>query len=267
MPTIEEIYNSMIAEKESGNYPELDELNSNSKVAVWRLMLFVVAFISKSIHALFDSFKAEIERIFAVEQIGTIEWWVDRVGKFQYGDELQFADSVFKYLVIDESKRIVKRVALETRQFVLYFKTAKDDGSGNLTPLDQSEKDALQAYVNKIKMPGTYTGIISENADNLKIWLRIYYNAEVTEAELNTSVSDAIVNYIDNVVFNSKFTITNMIDELQKLRGVENPVSLKVEAKAFASPVTDYAVIADYYIPAAGYSELTELNIEYIQNV
>lgn len=265
MPTTQEIYDSMIAEKESGNYPELDTLDSTSKVAVWRLMLWIFAFFSKTIHEVWDSFRAEINRIFAIEQVGTVEWWIDRIGKFQYQDELQFADGIFKYPTIDETKQIVKRTALETRQFVLFFKVAKDDGSGNLSPLLNDEKTALQAYINKLKMPGTYTSVVSEDADNVKVSLRVYYNAEVPKAEITTNIGTVIEDYIQNIVFNGKFVITDMIDQVQAVRGVVNPVALLVESKPASAP--NYNTVTDYFVPAAGYSELTDLTIEFIPNV
>lgn len=267
MPTTNEIANNIIEVKESGQFPELDELNSTSKVAVWRLLIFIVAYVSKTMHELFDSFKRYIEEVFAKNQAGTLLWWIEQIRGFQFGDILQFQDGIFKYSVIDESKQIVKRVALETLSFVLLFKVATEDSNGNLIPLDQSQKDALQSYINKVKFPGTYTSVISENADNLKINLRIYRNAEVTKDELGTLISEATDMYLKNIVFNGKFSITELTDKLQTVIGIENPVVKDSYAKPAASPEADYQLINDYYEAASGYFAVAELNVEYIAYV
>lgn len=265
--TTEEIYESIIAEKESGNYPELDELSSTSKVSVWRLMVWIFSFFSKTIQELFESFKSYIESVFAKNQHGTLLWWIEQIKAFQYGDILEFIDGVFKYATIDETKQIVKRTALETLNFVLIFKVASEDGNGNLIPLDNAQKTALQAYINKVKFPGTYTSVISENADDLKINLRVYYNAEVTETELNTLINDATEDYIKNIVFNGKFSITELTDKLQTVKGVVNPVVKEAFGKAASQPSGDYLLIDDYYKAAAGYFNINELNIEFIPYV
>ncbi len=70
--TTQEIYNNIIAEKESGKYEALDELNSISKAAIWRLWIFVFAYFSKSLQDLFEHFKQYIEDIFAKNQEGTL---------------------------------------------------------------------------------------------------------------------------------------------------------------------------------------------------
>jgi len=265
--TTEEIYNEIIAEKESGQYPELDELNSTSKVAVWRLMIWIFSFFSKTIQELFESFKNYIEDIFAKNQHGTLLWWIEQIKAFQYGDILEFIDGVFKYVDIDETKQIVKRVALETLNFVLIFKVASEDSNGNLIPLDAYQNDALKAYINKVKFPGTYIDVVSENADDIKIDLRVYYNAEVTVAELDTLIADAVNDYIKNIVFNGNFNITELTDKLQTVKGIVNPVVKQAYGKAAAQSASDYLLIDDYYKAASGYFNIDQINIEYISYV
>lgn len=265
--TTEEIYNEIIAEKESGQYPELDELNSTSKVSVYRLMIWIFAFFSKTIRELFESFKIYIENVFAENQHGTLLWWIEQIRAFQYGDMLEFTNGVFKYPAIDETKQIVKRVALETLNFVLIFKVATEDGNGDLIPLDTAQKTALQSYINKVKFPGTYTQVISENADDLKINLRVYYNAEITTAELDVLIADAVNEYLKNIVFNGNFNITELTDKLQTVTGVVNPVVKSAYGKAHSQAAADYLLIDDYYKAASGYFTVDELNIEYVPYV
>ena len=223
MPTTEEIYDSIIAEKESGNYPELDALDSTSKVAIWRLWAWIAAFASKSVHELFESLKSFLADLFAKSQVGTIEWWTENVKKWQSGDFLEFLDGIWKYAIVDELKYVVTQVALENLGGVLLFKVAKDD-SGSLTALDAPEQTALLAYINKIKLPGTNTSVISFLGDDLKLNYKIYYDAQLSEQDIRDKVLLSAQNYLSNIVFNGKFQHTELTDEFQKIEGVKFPI-------------------------------------------
>ena len=264
--TTEEIYNEIIAEKESGNYPELDDLNSTSKVAIWRLWVWLFAFFSKSLNEVFTSFKEHINEVFAKNQHGTLLWWIEQIKAFQYDNTLEFLSGVFKYAIIDETKQIVKQVALESRYPLVLFKVANED-NGNLIPLDSSQKTALESYIAKIKFPGTYTQVISQPADNLRLNYRVYFDAQLIQLDIETEIIETVNSYLANIVFNGQFSITELTDELQKVAGVENPIYLSGQAKNHYQAVTEYAEINDYYTAAAGYMAIDELNLEMISHV
>lgn len=265
--TTEEIYNQIIEEKESGNYPELDELNSTSNASVWRTWVFVFAYFSKIISDLFDEFKAYIESIFARNQHGTLLWWIDQIKAFQFGDTLEFIDGIYKYALIDNEKQVIKQVALDAVDRLLTFKVASDDGNGNLIPLTPEQVSSLDAYVNKVKFPGTFTSILSQSADTLRLTYRIYYNAEVVQVDLEQKIRYAVDNYLSNLVFNGKFTITGLTDEIQKLNGVIDPVYVSGIAKNAYESDAEYQAIEDYYIAAAGYISIDTLTLEFIADV
>lgn len=262
--TTEEIYEEIIAEKESGNYPELDELNSTSKVAIWRLWVYIFSFFSKTIRELFEGFKIWVEDFFSRNQIGTLNWWLSELFKFQYGDEIEFIDGKFKYAVIDETKQITKQAAIEIQNRILLVKVAKDDGSGNLTAFAPAEKTAIEGYIHKIKLPGTFIQVISQDAALLNINYKIYYNSEITEAEITANVEEAINDYLINIVFNAEFSPTKLTDELQKIQGINNPVFQSAEAKEQFS--TEWITINDYYTAISGYMTLNTLTIQFIAN-
>ena len=96
MATTQEINDSIIAEKESGNYPELDVLDSTSKVAIWRLWVWIFSFASKAVLELFESFKTHTEDVFAKNQQGTILWWNMTIREWQFGDALEFIDGLYQ---------------------------------------------------------------------------------------------------------------------------------------------------------------------------
>ncbi len=261
MKTTTKIYNDIIAEKQSGNYTELDELNSTSKVAVWRLWVWIFAFFSKVIYEVQDSFKSYVEIFFAKNQVGTLSWWIDTVGKFQYGDILQFIDKKYQYSVLDTDKQIVSRVALSVQESVLEFKVAKFEDD-KLVSLTVPELEACESYINRIKPVGTYISINTYSADNLKLGLRIYYNAQYSQSLIETQINDKISGYLSEIIFNGSLSETELTDELQQIEGVVNPVFISGEAKASFEPT--YNLFEDYYQAVSGYFELTELNLEFI---
>ncbi len=265
--TTEDIYKEIIAEKESGNYTELDELTSTSNVSIWRSWVFVFAFFSRTIRELFENFKSYIEIVFAQNQAGTLYWWIEQIKKFQYGDTLEFIDGVFKYAIEDETKQIIKQVALEPLDRLLTFKVASVDDSNDLIPLTAEQIASLDAYVNKVKFPGTFTKIVSQEADNLRLTYRIYYNAQIVQADMDTAIRGAASKYLSEMVFNGRFSTTSLTDEFQKVNGVINPVCNNAEAKNYYEDETDYAPINDYYTAAAGYLKIDQLNLEFVPDV
>ena len=259
--TTNEIYTQIIAEK--SNYPELAELNSTSNVSTWRLWAYVSAFFSKTIYELFESFKNYVESVFAKNQPGTLQWWIQKIRDFQLGDELLFLNGVFQYSLIDVSKQIIAQVALETVNQILRFKVVKLINE-ELTQLEPAEILSLQTYIDRIKFPGTFTQVISQPADNLKLSYRIYYDALLNKNDIETNINNQIENYIQNIVFNGRFVITELTDELQSITGIINPVYIEAFSKAYNQTSDEYTIINDYAIAAAGYFDLTELTLEFI---
>ncbi|OQY01376.1 MAG: hypothetical protein B6I20_07790 [Bacteroidetes bacterium 4572_117] len=265
--TTDEIYNEILIEKESGAYPELDGLNSTSNVSIYRLWVWVFAFFSKAIRDLFDSFQTQINEIFAQKQAGTLLWWLSQTKLFQYGDTLEFIDGVFKYAVLDQEKQIVKQVAIETLDRMITFKVASEDGSGNLIALTQTQQDSLVGYINQLKFPGMYTRVVSQDADDLNLDYRIYYNAQKIKTDLETEIRAVADNYLSDIVFNGRFSLTGFTDELQKIDGVINPVLVTGLAKTHNESPVDYQVIEDYYVAASGYMQIDELTLDFIPDV
>lgn len=264
MKTTEEIYNEIIAEKESGNYPELEELNSTSKVSVWRLWVWIFSFASRTVLQLFEDLKEWMQDYFERKQVGTLRWWIDTVKAFQYGDSLQYINGVWKYAVENTSKQIVKQVALELKQKILLFKVAKIENE-KLAPLAEEEQAALKHYVNQVKLAGQFIDLVSISADRVKFQLRVYYNAQYSQSIVQQKIEEAINDYLSNIVFNGELIITQLIDQLQKIEGVYNPVYVA----GYYSNVNyvDWQLLSDNYKALSGYFELENVEIEFVPYV
>ena len=130
--TQQQIFDSMLAVKDTE--PSLSTLNSTSATAIWRLILWVCAGGIYALELLFDAFKIEIDTKAAAAQIGNAAWYRNQILAFQFGDDLTFANGIYAYATLDESKKIVKRCAVDeavdlTVGGVLRVKVAKASGA------------------------------------------------------------------------------------------------------------------------------------------
>jgi len=265
--SIETIYNEIVAEKDnqntlSGLLPNQDNLNglfdaikSNSKVAIWRLWAYVVAVAIHVHESFWDIFKSEIEDLAAAAPAGTPRWYQNQMFIFQYGDSLIYQDDKYQYAVLDESKQIVKRCAIEERNDgVVLIKVAKDD-SGNAIPLTTDEKDALTSYANKIKFAGTQLGIVSLTGDVIDIGLEVFYDPIEPLTDVQTAIQTAMDDYLSNLDFNGQFRVTDLIDKIQLVEGVKDAQF----QNATGTPSGQSAISFDrVYTPLAGYMSFND---------
>jgi hypothetical protein len=266
--TIEQIYAALVFEKINqptliSLQPAIDDeqtllsdLTTPSRVAVWRLWLFITAVAIYVHETLWDLFKAEVEEIASKAVAGTPRWYQEQCFKFQYGDTLQWIDNKYQYSIIDPTKQIVKRAAVVEVGNQVRIKVAKLSGSA-VVPLTSAELAAFDAYIHQIKFAGTNTATLSRVPDLLKVYFKIYYDplvltptgALITDAGTFPAEA-AIQNYIANLPFNGDLVLTNLVDAVQVAVGVVNPILLSAEAKYGALP---YATIVEKYNPDAGH--------------
>jgi hypothetical protein len=270
--TIQEIYDSIIAEKETRaellnlqpapdtSQTFLDDLTSTSKVAIWRLLFYTVAFAIWVHEKLFDEHTAAVNALAADLITGTARWYQLEMFKFQFGDTLLFIDGKFQYAIEDLNAQIIKRSAVQVNGTQVIIKVAKLDITDNPIPLSIAELTAFTEYVNQIKFAGTNTLIVSNDADLLKIEYQVFYDPLVMDASggllsdpLVKPVEDAINNYISNLPFDGNLVLTNLTDAVQAAEGVVDPVIGVAEARVGALP---FQTIVNKYNAVAGYMKI-----------
>jgi len=273
MRTINEIYNSIIAEKESNvalttldpsagenATALLSELSSGSKVAIWRLIFWITAVAIWFLENIFDLHVKELTALSETFVTGTPRWYYAKCLEFQFGDVLIY-DSInyrFNYSPINTANQIVKRCAILDLGGLVSIKVAKLS-SGNPVPLTVPELASFSYYVNLIKFAGTNVNIISIPADLMKIYLSVVIDPLVLlpngESIANAGtfpVADAVDNYIKNLPFNGILNLTFLVDSLQTVSGVTNPVVVSADAKTYLSTYTTIDRVVGY-TPASGY--------------
>lgn len=288
--TIAEIYDEIISIKEGTN--ELDELtpinetsqgflndnSSGSKVAIWRLWCWIFATVCWIQEVLLDKHKKEVDFAINHTPFGTLQWYHKMVLAFQLGFELVWDSERNQYIYSDVSSpaavesRIVQRASVNVGNGQLQFKVANLDNEVPV-PLEPQEKVSLMAYLTAIAYPGTNLVLISENADDLRLDLSIYFNPLVLNpdgslvADSSTyPVVNAVNLFVQQLPFNGRLIIQKLIDAIQAVDGVMDLELHLVEARYGSLP---YSSISREYVPFAGHMvlDIDESNISFVAYV
>ena len=245
----------------------LSGLTSASKVAVWRLMIYIVSVGIWSLEKLFDEFKLLIDNLIAQSKVHNFDWYIQIAKDFQFGFSLNNT-GIYDNTGVDEglviASKIVKQVAVDQLESRLRFKLAKEDSAGQLTKLNATEIAAFSQYMEKVKDAGTRLTIYSRDADFLKLEIDIYYNPQVLntigqrhDGTSDTPVQDKIQLFSRNLEFNGELIITKLTDFLQQIEGVNIPVVKSASAKY---ALNAYIEIDERYVPDSGYFLFDEDN-------
>lgn len=224
--TIKEWYQYIITEKETlssldalSPNPEttdsfINDLKTQSKVAIWRLSAWIFAFAAFTLEQLWEVKEEELIAIQDATPPHTRAWWNTLIKSFQYGDTPIVDDNgKVTYETIDESKQIVKLVSVEDKDGVwnateslstvnsVNIYPAKEDGEDvfgnpNYAQLSTVEADALKAYVAKAKPLGIKANVLDGQVGKIQVLsLHLYYDASILNAG-GTLVADTSRNIL-----------------------------------------------------------------------
>jgi len=276
--SVETIYTDLLAKKEAD--VNLNALTSTSKVAIWRLWLYVIAYACYVMEVLFDTHRSEVSGILTELKPHTLRWYRNKVKDFQYGFDLIEDTDVFENGNASdeaiEASKIIKYAAVteSTQESRLIIKVAKEDANGVLSPIPQTVLDALIAYLEEIKDAGVKITVINYLPDILKLQLQIYYDALVLD-ENGVSrltgkkpVEDTLKAFMKELPFNGELILQSMIDRLQLTEGVKIINIVNAQSKWIANngiTYGNYENIAVKKIAISGYFQIENFdNISYV---
>lgn len=268
--SISEIFNGMVSEKESlatlsgltggtesGMTPYqklLADVNSASRVAIWRLVFFIVAAAQWFHESLWDIFKTEVTEKADEAISGNIDWYLRKIYEFQYGGDYTYVlvDGKFQWTEVVEDDRVVKYAAIVELDGELLIKIA---GQDNEKPVKLASEivNAFTAYVDKFRIAGTICNVISNDADLLTYNIEVYFDALRGFNTVKTNVENAISTYLATRDFNGRFVIQRFVDAIQAVTGVEDVAVISLQAKYGD---LDYTDTGRQYFPNAGYMEV-----------
>ena len=254
----------------------LTELNSTSKVAIYRLFVFVVSYCAWALETLFDTGKKEVEDIIEQKMPHRPSWYRTKAKAFQYGfaliaDTDKYDNTGFTTEQIEASK-IIKYCAV-SKGGLKFMKVAKEVG-GVLIPLTPEEKAAFVAYIDEIADWGVDYVVVNHLPDILLLNLQIFRDSLVLNQEGmsilngNYPVQDAILEYMKELPFDGELVLAHLVDKLQLVEGVRIPNIVNAESQAIDINTNEYSAsqpITVKTVPESGYFTIPNFdNVKYV---
>lgn len=275
--SIQDIQQEMLRAKD--NEPALADLNSTSKVAVWRLWVYIMVFAIHTLERIFDQHRKEVAEALSEQKPHTPRWYRNMALAFQYGFDLipdtdkfnnqgktedEIANSkIVKYSAVTESET-------ESR---LIVKIATEQG-GELQPISVGQKASFEAYMQEIKDAGVKITTINYLPDILKLQMEIYRDPLVLDENGMSiltgekPVERAIKKHLKQLPFNGELVLAHLVDALQKVEGVRIPHIILAESKWIDAGVNDYGnfqPIEVKQLPVSGYYKIEDFSgIRYV---
>ena len=277
--SIQEIQNIILQAK--AQEPVLESLNSTSKVAIWRLWVYIIAVAIWSLEKLFDQHRADIDKRLASLKPHTARWYRSKALAFQYGFDLlpdsdKFNNTGHTEEQIEASKIVKYSAVIESKnEGRLIVKIAGEQGD-TLQPITDAQKQAFEAYLQEIKDAGVRLSVVNYQPDILHLQMKIVYDPLVLDSNgqsiihATKPVEEAIKSYLKRLPFNGELVLAHLIDALQQAEGVKIPHLVLAQSKNITSS-GDYGAfetIEISKIPTAGYFTIDNFNdITYVSNV
>ena len=277
--SIQDIQQLIYAQK--AQEPALENLNSTSKVAMWRLWVYIISVAIWSLEKLFDLHRTDIDKRLTELKPHTARWYRSKALAFQYGyylahdsdkynnqwltDEQIEASKIIKYSAVVESKN-------EGR---LIVKIAGEQGD-TLQPITDAQKQAFEAYLQEIKDAGVRLSVVNYQPDVLHLQMKIIYDPLVLDsngqsiAKATKPVEETIISYLKCLPFNGELVLAHLIDALQQAEGIKIPHLVLAQSKNITSGggYGAFETIEISKIPTAGYFTIDNFNdITYVSNV
>lgn len=276
--SIQVIYDSMVAEgirlgEDAGRQDVVDMFSSTSRVAVWKIFFYAVAFCINAIEQLHDLFRREMDDKIDRLKPHSARWFAEKAKLFQYGYNLVPETDRYDNTGLTDDQvtasKIVSYAAVVEQSRGIRIKVAKDNGA-DLDALSGMELSAFSEYMERVKPAGIKLLITSNVADDLTASLRIFYNPLVLKADGGridgtdaTPVQSALRTFLKNLPFNGIFVPQMAVDALQAVEGV---VIVKDDIWSARYGALDFQTIDVEYTPDAGYLRIPDedLTIEFI---
>ncbi|QKX04894.1 nucleotidyltransferase [Aquimarina sp. TRL1] len=251
----------------------LVELTSTSKVAIWRLFLYVVAVSIWTIEKSFDLLKEQVLDLIYRLRPHTPSWYRDKTLLFQYGHALKPERDYYdnKNLTTAQiiKSKVVKYAAVVEISSRLYIKVAGEkDGERIMLPTEQVQ--ALQHYLSLIRDAGVKIKIINRPADLLALHIDAYYDPSLLDTQGaridgsdNEPLQNGIKEYLKKFEFNGEMVLTKLVNHLEKIKGIKMPV-IKYAAYKYGNNPT-WTKIDEIYQTDAGHMKIEELKINWIK--
>jgi hypothetical protein len=275
--TITEIQNEILASITDNE--NLAGLTSQSKVAIYRLIVFAVSFGIWTLESLFDIHKKELQTELLEQKSGTLPWYRTMALAFQFGFDLLSDSDTFNNGTATteqiEASKIVKYAAVEegSEDSRVIIKIAGETNKV-LAPITADQLLAFNNYIDEVRYAGVKVTVINYLPDRLYLNLKIYRDPLLIDATGNSilyggkPVEDAIRAYMKQLPFNGELVLAHLVDALQKVEGVRIPHVVSADSSWIDPIVNGYGTpqpINVKSIAVSGYYEVVNFdNVSYV---
>jgi hypothetical protein len=258
-------------------YTELVDLNSSSKVSIFNLWFFIIAFTANSLKELYDIHQQEMAALIDAQKIGSLNYYRDVVLSFRDGHPFDSESLEYTGTYTDEeiaTAQIVKRAAIQSitneGRKQLFLKLATEDENGNLQKIEDDVLARISAYMYPNINAGTYISYFSDKADDLKMELDVYIDNTILDtggsridATSNTPIPDAINAFLadKNFKFDGELVLSQLENAIQVVSGVESEAVRFVNVEASYQTPASWEVVKQRYTARSGYYELLSENL------
>lgn len=157
-------------------------------------------------------------------------WYYRKALEFQIGGKLAYNERTckFGYTEVDESKRVVKNVAIRqvvdsgvTKLKVYFSDEVKQPITGDI-------RRAFESYMREIGAAGTHYLFVSQGPDELRVHLHIYYDPLVMDSTGQRldgggkPVEETIERYLNALEYGGEFYASRLVDMIQDTAGVKD---------------------------------------------
>lgn len=230
---------------------------SFSVVSLESIIFYIIATCCHVMECLFDRHREDVDDKISRALVASVPWYYKMARQFQYGDALIFDDatSQYRYPIIDESKQLVRYVAVRDRGTSIQI-LASADKDGIPSPLSNDVLAAFKQYLSRVKIAGVVLNVRSLPADSLQIHVTV----KVDPLIISTSgirisdgvrpVETTINDYLRDITYGGTFNKTKLIDAIQGVEGVVDVMLTDCLYKAARD--AEYRVVAGNDYTAAG---------------
>lgn len=253
-------------------------LTSTSKVSIWRLFVWVVAFAIWVHEQLMDVLKNDIEKRIAETRPFTRNWYIATSLKYQHGYDLPetgvYPDptNAAETAAVNASK-IIKKAAV-VQQIIsgvgaLRIKVATLT-AGELEPVTTAQLAGFQEYIELMGAAGVFVIATTSEADDLKLEIDVHFNPLIIDNEgkrldgtNDTPVQTAVKDYLKSVEFNGVLDLVKLSNIIEAVEGVESPFITLAASKYAAfeydtTGIENAGAFTKFRQPDSGYFKLDE---------
>lgn len=198
-----------------------------SAVSLENILFHIVASCVYVVEVLFDRHRQEVDEIAERAAVASIPWYHDKVMAYQHGDALVLNEETmaYGYEEVAPERQVVKYAAV--RDMGNWLKImASGNQNGRPVKLTDEQLAGLSEYVDRVKIAGVMTSVVSADADRIQIAAQVVVDPLVLRtdgsriADGSFPVREAVESYLAGIVYGGKLNKTKLVDAMQEATGV-----------------------------------------------